>query len=101
MSGTKYKKFVTTPIEGKPVTAVPGIGKVLGRSLEKEGIDSAEKLLYRYRSSPGKFKDVVKGHGGNAKSQRDALAAMDKKVEKDLQKTTEMMGCLRLSDSSD
>jgi len=41
----KIKKFVNEPIEGKPVEAVGGIGKVYGKRLRERGITTAAQLL--------------------------------------------------------
>ena len=47
----KIKKFVNEPIEGKPVEAVGGIGKVYGKRLRERGITTAAQLLEKRNAS--------------------------------------------------
>lgn len=42
-STQKHRNFVSEPMAGKPVTAVPGIGPTLGRELNREGISKVRK----------------------------------------------------------
>ena len=73
----KHMKFVDCGMGSKPVTDVPGIGNVIGKSLKEDGVDTAKKLYSKYLADPDKFKNVVKSHGGNAEQQREAYDAME------------------------
>ncbi|XP_030604400.1 barrier-to-autointegration factor-like protein [Archocentrus centrarchus] len=50
MSNTsqKHRNFVSEPMGDKPVTALPGIGPMLGRELQREGINKASGVLGHY-----------------------------------------------------
>lgn len=78
MTSKKHQDFVSEPMGNKPVTAVPGVGTKIGESMTKEGISTAKQLYGEYltASSEDNFKDTVKSHGANSKSQRDAANAM-------------------------
>ena len=41
----KMKKFANEPIEGKPIEAIAGIGKVFGKRLRDMGITTASQLV--------------------------------------------------------
>lgn len=41
----KHRNFVGEPMGDKPVTALSGIGEVLGRSLEHKGFDKVSSHL--------------------------------------------------------
>lgn len=78
MAGTtttiKHREFTQEPMGGKPVSAVPGIGDVIGGSMEKAGIKTAKKLYGQYLINPDGFK--WKSHGANDKQRSDANNAM-------------------------
>ncbi|CAG05100.1 unnamed protein product [Tetraodon nigroviridis] len=44
----KHRNFVGEPMGDKPVTALSGIGEVLGRSLEHKGFDKAYVVLGQF-----------------------------------------------------
>ena len=44
----KHSEFVTSPIEAKGVTALPGIGKKLGENLTNIGVIKAENVLGQF-----------------------------------------------------
>ncbi|XP_063076824.1 barrier-to-autointegration factor-like [Engraulis encrasicolus] len=50
MSSTskKHQAFCSEPMKGKPVTAVPGIGKVTGSQLKAQGYSKATDVLGKY-----------------------------------------------------
>ncbi|XP_071370853.1 barrier-to-autointegration factor-like [Centroberyx affinis] len=59
----KHRDFVKEPIGDKAVTALPGIGDVVGGRLEKEGFDKAYMVLGQFlvlRKDPEKFSDWLK-----------------------------------------
>ncbi|PIK55220.1 barrier to autointegration factor [Apostichopus japonicus] len=44
----KHRDFVREPMGDKPVTVLPGIGKVLGDKLEKAGVSRADNVYGQY-----------------------------------------------------
>ena len=64
-----YRCFVSEPMGNKLVTAVPGIGKVTGASMNNDGIYSAKQLYGQYLMDPDNFQDYVRSHGANKRIQ--------------------------------
>ncbi|XP_046561947.1 barrier-to-autointegration factor-like [Haliotis rubra] len=65
MSSTtqKQQNFVSEPMGDKPVTALPGIGPVLGERLNEAGFDKAKDVLGQYlvmKEDKESFKGWVK-----------------------------------------
>ena len=78
----KHEDFVDEPMGDKPVEKVPGVDKVLGKSLRDDsGIDTARKLYGMFLSDENNFKKYIEQHGGNAKSQEHACQAMNEYSE--------------------
>ena len=73
----KLIAFVESPMDLKPVTAVPGIGKVIGGWLMQRGITTAHQL-YSYYLSHGEweFKNLIFDCHGNKLNQDRAYYAM-------------------------
>ncbi|XP_063324426.1 barrier-to-autointegration factor-like protein isoform X2 [Pelmatolapia mariae] len=74
-STQKHRTFVSEPMAGKPVTAVPGIGPTLGRELNREGISKASGLLGQYLvhdRNPQSFSQWVKRSSGANSHQANA-----------------------------
>ncbi|XP_061601339.1 barrier-to-autointegration factor-like protein [Cololabis saira] len=70
----KHRDFVREPIEDKPVTALPGIGEVLGEKLVKKGFTKASALLGHFVQmgrDPEKFKAWLKETSGANDYQAD------------------------------
>ena len=72
----KTETFVNSDMKvprGKPVTAVPGIGPAIGRSLADDGIKLASDLYGEFLSrSKEDFMQFISDHGGNKRHQNDA-----------------------------
>lgn len=72
----KHEDFICQPMVRRSVKVVPGVGEIIGRSLERVGITTAKKLYGHYlSSSPAEFKVLIERHGGNVQHQRDAYRA--------------------------
>ncbi|XP_026468980.1 barrier-to-autointegration factor-like [Ctenocephalides felis] len=52
----KHRNFVSEPMGNKPVTEVPGVGRVLGQRLNDAGYSKASNLLGSYLTNEGQFK---------------------------------------------
>ncbi|XP_062381937.1 barrier-to-autointegration factor-like [Sardina pilchardus] len=82
MSSTskKHQAFCSEPMKGKPVTAVPGIGRVSGGQLQSQGYHKATDVLGKYltvNENRNDFQGWLKDDGGaNSKQQGDAYKAM-------------------------
>ncbi|CAL1573809.1 unnamed protein product [Knipowitschia caucasica] len=82
MSSTsqKHKNFVAEPMADKPVTALAGIGDVLGQRLEEKGFDKAYVVLGQYlvlKKEEELFNDWLKDTcGANSKQQRDCSGCL-------------------------
>ncbi|KAE8601281.1 hypothetical protein XENTR_v10013613 [Xenopus tropicalis] len=63
MSNTsqKHRDFVSEPMGDKPITALAGIGEVLGGKLEEQGFD---KFLILRKDADDLFKDWLKDSCG-------------------------------------
>ncbi|CAL8282069.1 unnamed protein product [Arctogadus glacialis] len=76
MSSTtqKHRDFVSEPMGKKKVTALAGIGDVLGKRLEDKGFDKAYKVLGHFLmlgKDEGSFKCWLKDACGANSRQRD------------------------------
>ncbi|KAI4887625.1 hypothetical protein NFI96_008237 [Prochilodus magdalenae] len=63
----KHQTFCSESMAGKPVTALPGIGKANGRRLQDHGASSATQVLGYYLTSGGdqsKFQSWLKENSG-------------------------------------
>ncbi|NXG08436.1 BAF factor, partial [Sakesphorus luctuosus] len=74
----KKHHLMTEPSGNKPVQALPGIGHVLGRDLERSGFDMEGKMIQQYlalqrneEEFQGWLKRICKA---NAKQSQDILA---------------------------
>ncbi|KAL2095273.1 hypothetical protein ACEWY4_009992 [Coilia grayii] len=82
MSSTsqKHKDFVAEPMGEKPVTALAGIGEVLGNRLEEKGFDKAYVVLGQFlvlKKDEELFRDWLKDTcGANAKQQGDCYGCL-------------------------
>ncbi|KAG8563558.1 hypothetical protein GDO81_016129 [Engystomops pustulosus] len=82
MSSTsqKHRDFVAEPMGEKPVTALAGIGEVLGERLENKGFDKAFIVLGQFlvlRKDEEMFRDWLKDTcGANAKQGRDCSSCL-------------------------
>ena len=47
-STQKHKNFVTEPMRKKPVTALAGVGEVLGKKLKSKGLEKAEDVFAQF-----------------------------------------------------
>lgn len=72
----KSRIFVAEPMKSKPVTTVPGIGDVIGGSVQGAGMHTAKELYGQYLINPNGFQDFMKGHGANTKQRKDTYEAM-------------------------
>ncbi|KAK7089569.1 barrier-to-autointegration factor-like [Littorina saxatilis] len=76
----KHRAFVNAPMANKPVTAIPGIGKVLGSRLNQRGYADAPAVYGQYLmkgADPRAFKAGIKADcGANRKQQSDCHGAM-------------------------
>lgn len=48
----KHRDFVAEPMGDKAVTALSGIGEVLGKKLEDQGFDKVSILIYQVGCTP-------------------------------------------------
>jgi len=74
----KHANYVAEPLQGKPATAVPGIGKVSAERLASKGIEKASQVqgVQMAKGNDAKFKEWVQGKcGANEKQQNDANQA--------------------------
>ncbi|KAL2078703.1 hypothetical protein ACEWY4_026388 [Coilia grayii] len=82
MSSTskKHQSFCSEPMKGKPVTDIPGIGRVSGGHLQSQGYNKATDVLGKYltvQENRNQFQGWLKdGSGANAKQQGDCYKAM-------------------------
>ncbi|XP_054612039.1 barrier-to-autointegration factor-like isoform X2 [Dunckerocampus dactyliophorus] len=82
MSSTsqKHKDFVVGPIGDKPVSALAGIGEVLGERLEDKGFDKAYVVLGQFlvlKKEESLFRDWLKNIcGANSKQQGDCFCCL-------------------------
>lgn len=82
MSSTsqKHRNFVQEPMGEKTVSAVAGIGYVLGGRLTDRGFDKAYVILGQYlvlKKDKQRFKDWLKETcGANAKQQEDCYQCL-------------------------
>lgn len=72
----KHMEFVNTPMGTKPVTAVPGIGPVIGGNMATGGITTAKQLHGYYLIDPSGFKACVMRYGADNRRQEAAYQAM-------------------------
>ena len=76
----KHRNFVSEPMGEKPVTDLPGIGRVLGRRLSEEGFTHAYVVLGQFllfKKSEAMFKDWLQDIcGANAKQQSDCFCCL-------------------------
>ncbi|KAK7103285.1 barrier-to-autointegration factor-like [Littorina saxatilis] len=76
----KHTAFVGAPMTNQPVTAIPGIGKVLGNRLNENGYPDAPAVYGQYLKDgkdPVTFKADMKADcGANSKQQSDCHGAM-------------------------
>ncbi|KAM3605577.1 uncharacterized protein V6R79_001090 [Siganus canaliculatus] len=73
----KHRDFVAEPMGDKPVTALSGIGDVLGRRLEDQGFDKAYVVLGQFlllRKDPEMFVEWLKDAGGANSRQAGSCA---------------------------
>ncbi|MED6267677.1 Barrier-to-autointegration factor [Characodon lateralis] len=82
MSSTskKHGAFVAEPMGEKRVTALPGIGKILGGRMEESGFDKANVVLGQFlvlKKDEELFDNWLKDTcGANAKQQRDCYGCL-------------------------
>nr|XP_057932960.1 barrier-to-autointegration factor-like isoform X2 [Doryrhamphus excisus] len=87
MSSTsqKHKDFVVGPIGDKHVSALAGIGEVLGERLEEKGFDKAYVVLGQFlvlKKEEDLFRDWLKHIcGANSKQQGDCFACLNEWCE--------------------
>lgn len=72
----KHRDFISTPMGTKPVTAVPGIGPVIGGNMATGGITTAKQLYGHYLINPNGFKAHVMRYGADNGQQEAAYQAM-------------------------
>ena len=77
----KYQKFVSSPMSpDKPVSAVPGIGRVYAQKLRNQGIGTAAKLYDEYKQRGGTIKtylcESTNSNKRNREATRDAFDTM-------------------------
>ncbi|KAM4040762.1 barrier-to-autointegration factor-like protein [Anomaloglossus baeobatrachus] len=75
----KHRDFVSEPMGEKPITALAGIGEVLGCRLEEFGFDKAYVLLGQFlilkKDADDLFKDWLKDFCGANSRQADLCAS--------------------------
>jgi len=82
MSSTtqKHKNFVAEPMADKPVTALAGVGEVLGQRLEEKGFDKAHVVLGQFlvlKKDEELFVDWMKeACGANRKQATDCATCL-------------------------
>ena len=72
----KHIDFVGSPMGSKDVTAVPGVGLVIGGNLKKSGILTAKTLYAHFILRGSKFPEILMQHGANQWQQKQANDAM-------------------------
>ena len=74
-STAQYATFIGCPMGNRPVTAVPGIGPVIGRRLIAAGIHTAKQLYGYYLIDPAGFPVYMQQYGANRRYQAFAFNA--------------------------
>lgn len=72
--------FTNEPMGKKTVKKIPGIGPVIGGSLNEGGITYARQVFGKFLLGNGDaehFQKFLKGHGANSGQRRSALEALE------------------------
>lgn len=77
----KHRDFVCEPMGDKSVYRVPGIGRVTGDNMSRDGIKTAKALYGYFMADQDTFKDKVMSYGANTSQQEAAYRAMKEYAE--------------------
>lgn len=79
----KLRNFLNSPLAGRDLEDIPGIGEVTAENMRRHGIKDAKMLFGEFLAcrTPTKFYDEVQSHGANkgqAEMVYEALKAYDR-----------------------